>query len=84
MCKFTSTILLQEVFHNCVHPQEVANKKTPWGWVGEINNKDDLSPAEAVRWAELSNIDSQDTLNIIYSNPAEMSHSWSLYIVLEV
>ena len=30
MCKFTSTIFLQEVFHNCVHPQEVANKKTPW------------------------------------------------------
>ena len=30
MCKFTSTIFLEEVFHNCVHPQEVANKKTPW------------------------------------------------------
>ena len=25
------------------------------GWVGEINNKDHLSPAEAERWAELGN-----------------------------
>ena len=25
------------------------------GWVGEINNKDHLSPAEAGRWAELGN-----------------------------
>ena len=24
-------------------------------WVGEINNKDHLSPAEAGRWAELGN-----------------------------
>ena len=26
------------------------------GWVGEINNKDHLSPAEAGRWAELGNL----------------------------
>ena len=26
-----------------------------WGWVGKINNKDHLSPAEAGRWAELGN-----------------------------
>ena len=26
------------------------------GWVGKINNKDHLSPAEAGRWAELGKI----------------------------
>ena len=36
MCKFTSTMILQEVFHNCVHPQEVANKKTPWSQLPRI------------------------------------------------
>ena len=30
MCIFTSTIFLQEVCHNYIHPLEVANKKTPW------------------------------------------------------
>ena len=27
-----------------------------WGWLGKINNKDHLSPAEAGRWAELGNM----------------------------
>ena len=26
---FTSTILLQEIYHTHIHPQEVKNKKTP-------------------------------------------------------
>ena len=30
------------------------------GWVGKINNKDHLSPAEAGRWAELGNTDDKN------------------------
>ena len=37
------------------------------GWVGEINNKDHLSPAEAGRWAELGNKTSLFYLILKYS-----------------
>ena len=47
------------------------------GWVGKINNKDHLSPAEAGRWAELGNNKTQQ--NIQYVNLLYLS---STYVVL--
>ena len=39
MCIFSCTIFSQEICHNCVYPQEVSSKKTPWSKIST-----DLSP----------------------------------------